>query len=79
MRIKRIGAVLVSVCLLAGLVPALPGMSTKILAAEPEKTWFATKEELKSFGLGENREIVKVKFGRSKEWLRLMLVHPSKF
>lgn len=41
---KRIGALLLSFCLAAGMLPSLPGMSTIVHAAVPDVTKLSTKE-----------------------------------
>lgn len=68
--IRRIAAIMTAVCLLAGLISALPKMSVGAWAAAPTKMQFAEAKELVSFKLQPDKEIGRIKFGADgREWL----------
>lgn len=68
MRSKKIVALLMSLCLLMGSMPVLPGLSKKVRAAAPEMLGFATKDQLLSdFSMDGtvNKKVQKVYFGQN--------------
>lgn len=68
--IKRIAAIMTSVCLVTGLISALPEVSREVYAAPPSKMQFAEVTELVDFKLDEDEEIGRIKFGADgREWL----------
>lgn len=67
-KVVKAAAWLMSVCLLMGSLPAIPGIVRKVSAAEPEIEGFATKEELLtdySLSGAADKKVQKVIFGQN--------------
>ena len=69
--IKKVGAMILSVITIVGVLPNMPGTAMKVYAANPSITQFATMEQLQSeFGLDTGDTVGKIKFGKdNREWL----------